>query len=238
MNFIPKIVHMSWVKKYIANHPSDFIQNGLGNLIRLNPEWKVTIYEDHEIEEYIKSKLGINEYKLFENTSIVEKSDIWRLLKIYFEGGLYSDLDRLHNIPLNNIIEKNTKCVLPTCLDLDFSHTFMMSAPQNPIFSTTIDLLLQRRFQGYRHVYFLGPQTYMHGVTKTLFGEIIDSNPGKEKFDEIRKALSQVSSIKTYRETGPGDLITNKLNITEEEYEKQKRAFYAEFGIKHWTGEW
>lgn len=237
-NLIPKIIHMSWKTRNIENHPSEFIQNGLGNLIRQNPNWKVTIYEDDEIDEYIKSQLGPEEYKLFDGCKIVEKTDIWRLIKMYLEGGLYSDLDRLHNIPLDDILEENTRCVLPTCVDLDFSHTFMMSAPENPIFSTTIQLLLQRRWEGHKNIYFLGPQTYMHGITKVLMSEIINSNPGKERFDEIRKAITEMPFLKTYRETGPGDLITNRSNITEEEYEKQKRAFYAEYGIKHWTGEW
>lgn len=235
---IPKKVHMSWITKDITHHPSDFIQNGLGNLIKLNPEWNVTIYENDEIEEFLRNNLGPKEYKLFKNTRIVEKLDIWRLIKLYNEGGLYTDLDRLHNIPLDNILDENTKCVLPTWGDLDFSHTFMMSAPNNPIFATTIELLLERRFLGHTQVYFLGPQTYMHGVTKTLFGYIIDSNPGKEKFDEIRKIISDIPFLKTYKETSQGNLITNRSEILDEDYEKQKRAFYAEFGIKHWTGEW
>lgn len=237
-NLIPKIVHMSWKTKHIEDHPSEFIQNGLGNLIRQNPNWKIKIYEDDEIDEYIKSQLGPEEYKLFDDCKIVEKTDIWRLIKMYLEGGLYSDLDRLHNIPLDDILNENTKCVLPTCVDLDFSHTFMMSAPENPIYSATIQLIIQRKWEGHKNTYYLGPQTYMHGITKVLMGEIINSNPGKEKFGEIRKVISQMSFLTTYRETGPGDLITNRSNTTEEEYEKQKRAFYAEFGVKHWTGEW
>lgn len=235
---IPKIIHMTWKTKDILNHQSNFIQNGVRNLIKLNPDWNLTIYDDDEIVDYIKSQLDITDYQLFDNCCIVEKTDIWRLIKMYLEGGLYSDLDRLHNIPLNNILDEQTKCVLPTCLDLDFAHTFMMSAPGNPIFMTTIKLLLERRKEGHNNIYFLGPQTYMHGITKMLMGEIVNSNPGKEKFDKIRKVISQMPFLKTYRETGPGDLITNRSDITEEEYEKQKRAFYAEFGIKHWTGDW
>jgi mannosyltransferase OCH1-like enzyme len=235
---IPKIIHITWKTKQIKNHPSDFIQNGLGNLIKLNPNWQLSIHDDEEVEEYIKNNLDISDYDLYADCNIVEKTDIWRLIKIYIEGGLYCDLDRLHNIPLDNILDEQTKCVLPTCLDFDFSHTFIMSAPRNPIYLTTINLILERRWHGYKNTYFLGPQTYMHGITKSLMGEIIDSNPGIHKFDEIRNTINSLPFLKTYRESPPGDLITNKLDITEQEYENQKRCFYKEFGVKHWTGLW
>lgn len=235
---IPKKIHLSWVKKDIADHHSPFIKIGLRNLIDLNPNWELTIYNDQEIDDYLKSNLGASDYCLIGDTKIVEKLDLWRLIKLYQEGGLYCDLDRPHNIPLDNILNENTKCVLPTCVDLDFAHTFMMSAPGNPIYAEAANLILERRKAGSRNVYFLGPQTYMHAVTKVLFGEMIDSNPGSEVFERIRTTIESIPFLKTYREASVGDLITNKSDLTFDQYELMKRQFYAEFNITHWTGEW
>jgi mannosyltransferase OCH1-like enzyme len=236
--FIPKIIHISWVKKDILNDSHPLIQNGIKNLVELNPDWNLTIYNDEEVDDYLKNNLDSSDYHLIQPCGIVPKTDLWRLIKLYLEGGLYSDLDRYHNIPLNNILEENTKCVLPTWNDYDFSHTFMMSAPNNPIFSTAINMVLHRRRMGNTDVYLLGPQTYMHAVTHTLMGEMINTDPGVETFSRIRSIISEMKFIKTYRETSPGNLITNRSDITEEEFEKQKREYYAYSGLKHWTGNW
>jgi mannosyltransferase OCH1-like enzyme len=81
-----------------------------------------------------------SDYALVKDVGIVPQTDLWRLFKLYTEGGLYIDIDRLCNISLNDVLDDTTKCVLPTCEDTDFSHDFMLSAPNNPIFANTIDL--------------------------------------------------------------------------------------------------
>jgi mannosyltransferase OCH1-like enzyme len=235
---IPKKIHISWKYKDVLEDSCQLIKLGLKNLVDLNSNWEIKIHDDFDVEEYLKANLEFKDYQLFNNCHIVEKIDIWRLFKLYNEGGLYSDLDRLHNISLDSILEENTMCVIPICNDFDFSHTFMLSAPKNVIYQKTIELLLERRFNGEKNIYFLGPQTYMHALTECLTGEMINTNPGKEKFQEIKDAIKSMPFLKTYVETGPGDLITNKSEIDEIQYESYKREFYNKCGIKHWTGDW
>ena len=234
---IPKLIHMSWKTKDVVHSQDELIQKGLHNLIALNPEWQLDISTDEEVDAYLQTVLG-SDYALVKDVGIVPQTDLWRLFKLYTEGGLYIDIDRLCNISLNDVLDDTTKCVLPTCEDADFSHDFMLSAPNNPIFANTIDLYLRRRKEGHTNVYFLGPQTYMHSVTYTLLGQIINSNPGPEIFDEIRKYIASTGFIKTYRESPPGDTMLYQEPITAEQWESMKRKFYADNQIKHWTGEW
>jgi mannosyltransferase OCH1-like enzyme len=234
---IPKLIHMSWKTKDVVHSQDELIQKGLHNLIALNPEWQLNISTDEEVDAYLQTVLG-SDYALVKDVGIVPQTDLWRLFKLYTEGGLYIDIDRLCNISLNDVLDDTTKCVLPTCEDVDFSHDFMLSAPYNPIFANTIDLYLRRRKEGHTNVYFLGPQTYMHSVTYTLLGQIINSNPGPEIFDEIRKYIASTGFIKTYRESPPGDTMLYQEPITAEQWESMKRKFYADNQIKHWTGEW
>jgi mannosyltransferase OCH1-like enzyme len=235
---IPKLVHLSFKTKEIVNSRNRIIKNGLNNLINMNPDWKVDIYEDNEIDKYLRFTLKSIDYKLYKNCHVVEKLDVWRLLKIYNEGGLYMDLDRLYNIPLSNIVDEDTLCVLPTCNDHDFSQDFMLSSPGNPIYLETINLILQRRHSGIKHTYFLGAQTYMHAVTKTLTGTMINSSPGKEIFDNIRKIISKISFIRTYKETSPYNTVVFHDQDVGFDHEQEKRNLYKEFGLKHWTNEW
>ena len=243
---IPKIAHVSWIDKNIIDNQSPIILNGVRNLIDLNPDWNVVIYDNNDIDEYLKTVLNKRDYNLIKDIHIVEKSDLWRLFKLYNEGGLYMDLDRFCNISLSNIITDEIKCVLPTCLEWDFSQDFMLTAPGSPIQAQAIELIMQRRYEGHKNVFFLGPQTYMHAVTKILFGEMVNTDPGVEKFSEMRKAIESMPFIKTYREYPPYDTIIykhdettfKKGNSSATDWVEMKKEFYASYKLKHWTGEW
>ena len=234
---IPKIAHITWKTKDVVNSQSPLILNGLRNLIDLNPDWNVTVYDDHDIDEYLKGVLNKRDYNLIKDLHIVEKSDLWRQFKLYNEGGLYMDIDRFCNIPLSEIVTDDVKCVLPTCLDWDFSQDIILTEPNNPIQLQTIELIMQRRYEGHKNVFFLGPQTYMNAVTKVLFGEMIHTDPGVEKFAEMRKSLEKITFIKTYREHPPHDTVLYRSD-DKLDWEKLKKDFYADANIKHWSGDW
>ena len=151
---IPKKAHIAWKNKNVINSNHPLITNGLHKLISLNPDWTVTIYDDNDVDEYLKNVLNKKDYNLIKDIPIVEKTDLWRLFKLYNEGGLYMDIDRFYNIPLSEIITDGIKCVLPTCLDWDFSQDFMLTESKNPIQEKTIELIMQRRYEGHKNTFF------------------------------------------------------------------------------------
>jgi mannosyltransferase OCH1-like enzyme len=148
------------------------------------------------------------------------------------------DIDRFVNTPLDDLVDEGTKWVVPTCRDYDFSHDFMMTAPQNPAYQVAANLYLERLKQGHNSIYFLGPQTYMHAITMVLMGEMINTDPGVEVFEKIRETMEAAGFIKTYREDPPYDTIIYRNGTLGLNWEQEKRAFYAESGLKHWSGEW
>jgi hypothetical protein len=236
---IPKIIHISWKNKDILKSDSVFIQNGIKKLVELNPDWDVQISDDCDVDKYLKDNLSIFDYSLLKRKHVVEKLDVWRLIKLYQVGGLYIDIDRYCNISFNEILTDKIKCVLPTCLDHDFSHDFMMSCKSNPVFGYACKLNLERRNQGSTNIYYLGAQTYMHSITKNLLGEEIDTNPGKEVFDNMRNLMNKTDFILTYTENPPIDtIIFRNSNITKDQHEMEKREFYASQNIKHWSQQW
>lgn len=234
---IPKIAHIVWNHKDVVNSDHPLIVYGLRNLIKLNPDWIVTIYTPDEIEKDLISWLSESDYMMIKNVHFVSKIDCWRQYKMYKEGGLYMDLDRLYNIPMSELIDENTKWIVPTTKEYDTSCDFMCSAPGNPAFLTAFQMYLERRRAGWKDQYFLGPQTYMHAVTLTLCGEIINTDPGKEKFELIRKKIAELPFARTYREVPYNDMIVYRGNMGDN-LEWIKRDFYAKEGIKHWTGDW
>jgi mannosyltransferase OCH1-like enzyme len=240
MSDIPKTIHMVWNHKQVVDSQSPMILNGLRKIIDLNPDWELILYTPEEVELYLKDALDSRDYGIVRTKHLVSKLDIWRTIKIFNEGGVYTDIDRFCNISLSELASEGIKWVLPTYRDVDFSCDFIMSAPQNPALAQAAELYLQRRRAGHDNQYFLGPQTYMHAITTILCGQMIDSNPGHQVFKQIRETINQASFISTYREDPPLNTIIYRPDSTDPELdlETMKREFYASEGVKHWTGEW
>lgn len=235
---IPKIVHISWKTDKIFSGKSFMIQQGLQNLIKLNADWKVYFSNDEKVDSYLKENISQIDYDLIKSKTIVEKLDLWRLLKMFLEGGLYIDLDRFYNIPLSKIVTDGIRCVLPTHLDHDFSQDLMLCAPNNPMFSDAANLNMQRRRMGWNHIYGLGPQTYMNAVTKNLTGKVLESSPGEETMNALRQQIEKTGFAKTYREVPWKDTLVFKATpeFDQVDYELEKRLMYEEFEMHHWTG--
>jgi mannosyltransferase OCH1-like enzyme len=238
---IPKKVYISWKDDSVFTDDHCFPRNTVQKLKELSPNWEIEFHADIDVDEYLKQNIDRVDYLMLRNRHIVEKLDVWRLIKLYNEGGIYIDFDRLVNVSLDYIVKEDIRWVLPTCKDNDFSHDFMCSAPGNPAFLETLKMNLSRRKGPYgNNIYYLGPQTYMHGITKTLFGQIMDVNPGQELFHEIRKALDDLSFVSTYREEPPHNLVTYRPEFSQIDFdhEKMKREYYAKNRLQHWTGDW
>ena len=241
MHVIPKLVHVCWKHKDLLESDHPLIVDGIRQLEKLNPTWQITVNDDQDIEDYLRKSLGPSDYQLIASAHIVEKSDLWRLFKIHNEGGLYVDIDRFCNVVLDQVIPDDIRCVLPTCLDHDFSQDIMLSVPKNPIYYKAIMLALQRRRAGQSGIYWLGPQTYMHAVTQTLLGHMINSNPGSDLFDQMRAHLAQLDGYMTYREHPPYSTFIYRDDQHDRVLDKWvnlKKDFYQQQKIKHWSGEW
>jgi len=70
---IPKQVHVTWPHKDIIYSNSPLIQNGIANLMLLNPDWTVTVSNDRDVDNYLQSNLSAADYELLESKHIVEK---------------------------------------------------------------------------------------------------------------------------------------------------------------------
>jgi hypothetical protein len=125
---------------------------------------------------------------------------------------------------------------LPINGDYDFSQDLICSAPGNPFLRAAIDLNTARRRAGSKNTYYLGAQTYMHAITQTLFGQIIDTDPGQKVFADIKKHLSNIPFVKIYTEILPNDTLVYRHN--EETYlsgnGQGKVELYRDFAVRHW----
>jgi hypothetical protein len=235
---IPKQIFLSWPSDDIWNIDHTLVHIGLHNLRDLNPDYTIHIFNDEEVRQDLKQSLDANDFYSIENSPIVQQIDLWRLVKLYISGGVYCDMDRVHDTPLH--IENHVKCVLPMCGEVGFSHDFMATEPLNPIFLKAAEMNLSRRQMGFNHTYLLGPQTYMHAITECLIGQQIEVNPGTEMLDYLKEIIEETNFIESVQEIPPLFTITSKnsWNLTIQEHERLKRELYSISGLTHWTGEW
>ena len=228
---IEKKIHVSWKTKDILDLDFTIIKHGIRQLKELNPEYTFEISDNDDVEKFIKKHISKDDYDLIKDRNIVEKVDLWRLLKIYHEGGFYMDIDRLCNIPFKDIINSEHKCILPMHYDIDFSQDIMISSSKNIIFKVAIDLNLKRRKEGCTDILSLGPITYFHAITKVLLGKQIPRYPSKDNLIKLRSIISNCKYLSTFRETPPyNTLVYRGSNISFD-----KKNFYDHCGINHWT---
>lgn len=235
---VPKIVHASWKTKDILDNQSPVILNGIAHLKKINPHYKLEISDDNDIEEYLKSQLKNWDYIKIKNKKIVEKIDLWRLLKMYHEGGIYIDIDRFCNICFDDVIKPDTKCILPTHHDSDFSQDIMISSKKNPVFEKAIEYNLAGRYLiNPRGVFYLGPPIYMRAITEVVFGERKPRNPGSSIMENYRSLLQNSKHFQTYKEDPPYDSLVFKYD--ESTFQKgnglDKEQFYDSENIAAWN---
>ena len=247
---IPKKVHLTWKDKNIANSNFTVARNGVRNLIDLNPDWSVEISDDADVDEYLKAKLDLEDWSRIKDCHIVEKVDLWRLLKVYHEGGYYHDIERQVNVPFAAVLQSNQiKMYLPTHFDVNFAQDIMFSSPGNPLLKHAIDVNLHRRQIGGYSIIELGPYGYLLGLSEYLMKPFSGFDRATSKQMQIfRDIIKQSPYAMTAKE---GD--TSLLSRTRNELNELKTAgftvangmemgtggmseFYMESGVDHWAG--
>ncbi len=236
---IPKKIHLSWKNKNILNSNYLLIKKGAKNLELLNPGWDIEVNDDEDVNRYIRDSVGKSSWKLIKDKKITEKTDLWRLLKVHKEGGLYIDIDRYIDTPLSEIVNEKTSCVIPTFNDTDFSQDFILSCANNPMIERAISNNLFNRKNG-QNLFYTAVCSYMHAVSEFLSGKQVDRGDNPDYFNDIRKQIHACECLETYRELGPENHIlfrdiNKQFNL--KTFEKDKADFYNGENVIHWNSE-
>jgi len=212
----PKKFHLIWPDKHVLNKTSyDILEHGAKQLKRLNPSWEFIIHNYDDIHKTIESfdhpdvPQSVIEQLL--SGHIVEKTDAFRLILIYQVGGIYSDIDRVMNVNLDDIINPDTtKMILPTYYDVNFCQDLFGSSPGNEMILNVFKKQNEKRLTLPRKNGWIKSSDLIHGLFQVysdsieteLFGHTLKSfNETKwdivttQEFDPNRKASRSTVSM-------------------------------------------
>lgn len=176
---IPKIVHVLWSNKSVLNSRTEVIQHGIARLVRMSPEWRVVVHDDVDIARIIREThlLSAETKAVLKSAHIIERTDVVRLILIYTVGGFYTDIDRVYNVGLDDVISSFSRLVVPTSMDVNFAQDQFASSPGNEMFAHMIQLQNRLRVDAKRvngwaspgAVLEMGPTMFLDVISHFLF---------------------------------------------------------------------
>ena len=106
---IPKVIYQTWKHKNLCSNLIKIREN----IQKLNPDYKIIIYDDNEIDEFIKSNFDEYIYDTYSKLNIgAARADFWRYCILYKYGGVYLDMDSEIIKSLDDLIDENDQAII------------------------------------------------------------------------------------------------------------------------------
>lgn len=170
----------------------------------LNPNVKIDFSLDEDCITFLKTNFNAEIAELFKTIPIgMFKADLWRLCKLYINGGIYSDIDLVPYMDLDSIAsDKNI--TFYSCLAIDGKSIFQafmkVSEPRSPLILAFLISFLQNK------PYFIenGPTFDMYNCIKYNFN-----------FGPIKPETKiNLDKVKIYIKIGPNNSKTKIIDLT------------------------
>ena len=185
-NKFPKVI-------YICDKTFEFIEKYSQNWKRLNPEYKIVLFDNKACEDFLEtefSSLHLEIFRYIPDGPI--KADFWRLCILYKNGGVYTDADNEPIIPLRDFIE-----------DVDFvtcsSYWDKINYKFNPNFivAKAGDKILEDSINLYIHWYKTKkPYNYWDWSIMQVFTEILKVNNKEGIYNVNDKKIQIIREVK------------------------------------------
>jgi mannosyltransferase OCH1-like enzyme len=136
---IPKIIHMTW-----KNNPPKYV---FEKWEKLNPNHTINFNNDNDCVLFLEKHFGSDITMLFNKIDEgMYKADLWRLCKLYIEGGVYADIDLIPYVPIDNLVKNDN--TFYSCLSVNSKsifQAFMITPPKNLLLLSFILSFIQNK---------------------------------------------------------------------------------------------
>mmetsp|Transcript_5906 Transcript_5906/g.13517 ORF Transcript_5906/g.13517 Transcript_5906/m.13517 type:complete len:875 (-) Transcript_5906:221-2845(-) len=263
---LPKKLHILFPHKdyYTRYKDVPFVKHSILRFIEMNPRWEVTVFDDTDMDAIIRKgaddgiitqdecDILIGNDK-FEGAHPVERSDLARMLIMYFFGGVYADVDTLVNSrDLDEVFTDQTKMCLPIYMGSNFQQSLLCSSPGNKIYLDIVKAMSAHRMKsnnghplerrgGWSHrndLFSMGPPIYNQLVFKHVFGLHISGNtPGRELRVPIEDAMRAIED-QAGQVIATGQFKTQCDSFLARPFDgcepRKRNELYAKFGMGGW----
>jgi alpha 1,6-mannosyltransferase len=141
---IPRYIWQTYKTKDLPSRVSS-LRNGW---IDKNPDWENILYDDADIERYMKENWDSRMYVFYKALPLgVMKADLWRYLVLNTHGGVYSDIDSKCLLPINYWFHDFTgpnALIIGLENDTHFCQWTMYSTKNHPALKHVCNFILEK----------------------------------------------------------------------------------------------
>ncbi|MEI7457528.1 MAG: glycosyltransferase [Nitrosomonadales bacterium] len=209
---------------------------------RLNPEFELRFYDDRAMEEYVRQYVSVEEFAGFMALpKMAAKVDVWRLLILFNEGGLYTDLDVECLKPVkewNGDPRTEVMLFVDSATSNGFGQHVLLAKPQNRIMHAALKLALERCLDPrYRRL------SDFQRVVKTTGPSLFTDACFIEVLHRSRKNVDQVGheekvNVTRFREAGGPEIAVLRHQESEgilfRHAIAERQRIYAKYQVAHW----
>jgi hypothetical protein len=203
---IPKVIYQTWKTKNLS--PEQIL---IKNKIKeLNPEYDIILYDDNDIDIFIKNNYDIEIYNTFKLIKLgAMKADYWRLLILYKYGGIYLDFDSSINKSLNELIrddddaiisrEKNLGLFVQWCLIFKKEHPILLDCINRVTKNINNLFLNKNKILDKDIIYCSGPKALADSINSILkpYYNKLTNNLYFENDNDLNNDLNNIINIKS-----------------------------------------
>jgi mannosyltransferase OCH1-like enzyme len=225
---IPKVIYQTWKTKNL--HP--VIENIKENIQVLNPNYKIDLFDDDDMNMWIKSNCDENTYEAYNKLYVgAAKADLWRYLILYKNGGIYLDMDSIIYKSLDDLIKPDDSAIVSREGNKGYFMQWMLIFEKgHPILKSTIDKCIYNiNNPNTSNVVFLtGPGVFTEAINETYL-KYTDKNLWDTNDDELNLITNNKNN----------DVRCRFFNISYDPFAKWKHddTRYLYDGYKYWRDE-
>lgn len=214
--------------KYDLEKNPEYISISIDTWRYKNTEWSYNYLNDDDVDDFILDNFGSDWSNLINQKCLVPvmKADVWRLMALYVNGGIYADVDTACTDPIDNWIKDYSESNFICGYEGDFviaSHCFL-STREHP----ALENVLKNIYQSLRHKDIKIDQVYEMTGPNIFTRSILDTVPLDEKRN-LKNQNKEINNSELF--------IKNKMHLISDPYFFLSGKVFHFMGSKFWNFE-
>ena len=165
----------------------------------LNPDYIIDFSFDNDCIDFLTSDFGKEIADLFKSIEKgMYKADLWRICKLYVNGGVYADIDLVPHVSIDEFTKDGHTFYSCKCQNGIFQ-AFIVTTPKNPLLFNFIMSFVKNK-----------PYTYLNGPTFDMF-KCLQYNILEKPI--ISGKVYNIPIVKTHINFGKSDTNVKKINL-------------------------